>query len=55
MKKKGEKLPSIEITGTSEAVFETREGRLVKVCAVCKTELDRASAMCPNQAAHDAA
>ena len=47
MKKKGEKLPSISIEGTSQAVVEVRNGRIVKVCGMCKAELDRATARCP--------
>lgn len=47
MKKKGEKLPSIEVQGTSDAVVEVRNGRIVKVCGVCRAELDRASGRCP--------
>lgn len=52
MKKKGGKLPSISIEGTSEAVFDVRNGRLVKVCGVCRSELDRVSGMCPNSGSH---
>lgn len=48
MKKKGGKLPSISIEGSSSAVFEVVNGRLVKVCGTCRAELDRVSGACPN-------
>lgn len=48
MRKKGEKLPSISVEGKSEAVVEIRNGRIVKVCGVCRSELDRASGLCPS-------
>ena len=43
MKKKGEKLPSISIEGQSNATTVFRDGRIVKVCPTCASDLDRAS------------
>ncbi|HVL49855.1 MAG TPA: hypothetical protein VM889_14965 [Candidatus Thermoplasmatota archaeon] len=47
MKKKGEKLPSISIEGQSNATTVFRDGRIVKVCPTCASDLDRASGRCP--------
>lgn len=52
MRKKGAKLPSVNIEGASDSVFEMREGRLVKVCGVCRTEMDRVTGTCPQAATH---
>lgn len=55
MRKKGEKLPSISVSGTSDAIVEERDGRIVRVCGVCRRELDRVTGICPDAAAHAAA
>lgn len=55
VRKKGEKLPSISVSGTSDAIVEERDGRIVRVCGVCRRELDRVTGICPDAAAHAAA
>lgn len=49
MKQKGNKLPSVNVEGTSDAVVAFRNGRIVKVCGQCGTELDRATGRCPSE------
>lgn len=45
-------MPAIGIEGESDAIVEFRDGRIVKVCGVCRSELDRATGACPNPAGH---
>ncbi len=45
-------MPAVNVEGQSDAVVEMRNGRIVKVCGVCRTELDRATGACPNAASH---
>jgi hypothetical protein len=45
-------MPSVNLEGSSDAVVEYRDGRIVKVCAVCRKELDRATGACPDAASH---